>query len=205
MHTMILGTLGALALVLSSQASYAAGVEDAAYDKNNQPIYSSTGSCVRTKWDGDNDACGAKKEAKPAKVSAPVRAAMPVKKAPTASLEQRTVYFDFNSASLTTESKAKLDALADLINRSSAITDVRIHGFTDQMGSSTYNDALATKRAHAVKSYLDGKSNVKASGIDLKGLGKSDATEGCDTLSNRSAKISCMAKERRVEVELKVQ
>jgi outer membrane protein OmpA-like peptidoglycan-associated protein len=203
MRTTLLASISLIALSITAPAF--ADSEDAAYDKNNQPVYSSTGSCVRTKWDGDRDPCAAKQEAKPKSMPAPVRAVAPVRK-PAATLEQRTIYFDFNSASLSQESKDKLDTLANIINGSGgAVSDVRIHGFTDQMGSAGHNSALANKRAAAVKSYLNSKSRVKVSGTEIKGLGKSVPTEGCGGETSRDAKIACMVKERRVEVELKVE
>ena len=114
------------------------------------------------------------------------------------------MYFDFNKASLTAEGTAKLDQLASIINESQAITDVTIHGFTDQLGTTSYNDALANKRVAAVKTYLDSKSRLKASG-DIRGLGKSDPDAACTTVKKRAEKITCMAKERRVEIEFNAQ
>ena len=118
---------------------------------------------------------------------------------PVVSREARTLYFDFNKAALTAESTAKLDELANIINSSASITDVTIHGYTDQIGTDSYNDALANKRVEMTKAYLDGKSRIAAVG-DIKGLGKSSPEAGCDGMK-RAAKISCMAKERRVEIE----
>lgn len=200
MRTLVLGLAGVIAINLAATTSMAAQSEDAAYDSNSQPVYNSFGDCVRTKWQGDTDPCA--REPKPvAKKFVPVP--IPAPTLPEVSLEERTVYFDFNSAKLTAEGKSKLDSLAQVINDSSSVADVRIHGFTDQFGTTGYNEALANKRAAAVKAYLDGKSRLRSTVAEVKGLGKSDPTEGCGELKDRAEKISCMAKERRVEIELK--
>ncbi len=204
MRTTLLATLSFIALGLASQA-LAASADDAAYNQNNKPVYDSLGNCVRTQWQGKTDPCAP--AAKAASIAAP--APTPFKKAaapvPNISQEARSVYFVFNKATLTAAAKTKLDELAAIINKSSEITDVRIHGFTDQIGTDSYNTALAQKRTQVVKEYLDGKSRLKSTEVDIRGLGKSAPEAGCLSLKKRAAKVSCMNKERRVEVEFKAQ
>lgn len=199
MRTTLLAAVSLIALSVAAPA-FAGPAEDAAYDKNSGPVIDSHGNCVRTKWQDVNDPCAPAPA--PKKVARP--APVPVAAAPVISREGRTVYFDFNKAVLTPTATEKLDVLAKVINESSAITDVTIHGFTDQIGTAAYNDALANKRVEAVKAYLDSHSRIKPEG-DIKGLGKSDPTEGCATIKKRTERISCMAKERRVEVEFNAQ
>ncbi len=198
--TSILGTASLLALLIATPVM-AQSAKDAAYDKRAQPVYSGNGNCVRTKWQEPSDPClPATAVAQPAPVAAPAPAPIP-----EIALEQRTIYFDFDSAVLTSDSKEKLDALGGVINSSQAIADVRIHGFTDQFGTSSYNEVLANKRAAAVKSYLDGRSRLSSTVAEVKGLGKSSPAEGCGQIKKRDEKIACMAKERRVEIEFKAQ
>lgn len=200
--------LAASLLAFAATPAFASSAEDAAYDKNKGTVIDSRGNCVRTKWQDSKDPCAAEAPAPkpvaaaPVAKPAPAPVAAPVVESAEAKAERerRTVYFDFNKATLTKESKVKLDELAKIINDSSSIEDVTIHGFTDQMGTATYNDALANKRVAVVKAYLDGKSRLKAEG-DIKGLGKSSPEEGCAAVAKRAEKITCMAKERRVEVE----
>jgi outer membrane protein OmpA-like peptidoglycan-associated protein len=202
--------LAAVSLIALSAAtpSFAASAEDAAYDKNQGTVIDSRGNCVRTKWQDANDPCAPEEPARvaapaPAPVAAPAPAPAPIAQLSPAEREKRTLYFDFNKATLTAESKTKLDDLAKVINDSSAITDVTIYGYTDQFGTKEYNDALANKRVDAAKAYLDSKSRIKTEG-DIKGLGKATPEEGCENEKKRAAKIACMAKERRVEVEFNV-
>lgn len=194
MRYTLLAAASLIVLGLGSTA-FAAASEDAAYDLNKSPVIDSRGNCVRTQWQDKNDPCAAAPA--PAPVAArPAPRPAPV---PVVSREARTLYFDFNKAALTAESTAKLDELAKVINESASITDVTIHGYTDQIGTDSYNDALANKRVATAKAYLDGKSRIAAEG-DIKGLGKASPEAGCDGMK-RAAKISCMAKERRVEIE----
>lgn len=202
---MRLPLLGIALLTATVSSAALAKSVDAAYDKHSQPVYNSHGDCVRTIWQNATDPCApaAKEAPKPVvQVTAPPP---PPAAVPEVSEEQRTIYFAFNRAAIDTDAKAKLDALAVIINDSTAIADVRIHGFTDQIGSTGYNAVLANKRAKAIKSYLDSKSRLKTTVAEVKGLGKSSPTEGCGALKARAEKISCMAKERRVEIEFKAQ
>lgn len=198
-HTFLIAA-SLVVLGFASSVFAAGAAEDAAYDKNKGVVIDSRGNCVRTQWHDVNDPCAPAPAPKPA--PRPVAKAAP--KMPTVSREASTLYFDFNKATLTAESKGKLDKLATIINDSSAINNVTIHGYTDQFGTDTYNEALANKRVAAAKEYLDSKSRLKAEG-DIRGLGKANPEEGCATIKKRAAKIACMAKERRVEIEFNAQ
>ena len=201
MRNMLLATVSLMTLTFAGNAM-AAAAEDAAYNKSNKPIYDSQGKCVRTMWQDGVDPCA---PAAPVVVPAPRPAPVPVVAAPVVSEEQRTVYFDFNSSKLTTAGSEKLDQLADIINKSTAVFDVVIHGYTDQIGSNSYNDALANKRAAVVKSYLDSKSRLKSTQGDIRGLGKAPTDGKCAAIKKRAEKIDCMGTQRRVEVEFKAQ
>lgn len=199
MRRTLLTATSLIMLGLTSPA-FAASSEDAAYDKNSGPVIDSRGNCVRTQWQDKNDPCAAPAPA-PKPIARPAPRPAP---APIVEREARTLYFDFNKASLTAESISKLDDLAKIINESSAITNVTIHGFTDQIGTDSYNQALAQKRVDTAKAYLDGKSRLQAEG-DIRGLGKAAPEAECEAMKKRADKIACMAKERRVEIEFNAQ
>ena len=81
-----------------------------------------------------------------------------------------TLYFVEGSDELTEESKRTLESVfADLRQR--AVPDVLVVGHTDAVGSSTFNDDLARKRADTVKSMLVGRG-VPADDIVAIGRGK---------------------------------
>ena len=204
MRKMLLVT-ASLASLSAAPASFAASAEDAAYSKTDRPVYDSLGHCVRTKWMGPSDPCAPAVPPAPKPVPVvekPAPAPVPL---PKMSREQLTIYFDFNSAKLNAASTNKLNNIADIINKSTAIKEVKIHGFTDQYGTASYNDALATKRAAAVKAYIDSRARLKTNDADIRGLGKSSPEASCSTVKKRAAKIACMKTERRVEVEFVAQ
>ena len=81
-----------------------------------------------------------------------------------------TLYFVEGSDELTEESKRALeDVFADLRQR--AVPDVQVVGHTDAVGTDAFNDALARKRADAVKTMLVGRG-VRAEDIVAIGRGK---------------------------------
>ena len=203
---LLLATVSVLSLGMVS-AAMAASDQEPAFNKGDKPIYATDGHCVRTKWQEGIDPCAPAAPPAPVVVrrDPPPAPAPVVVAAPLVSQEQRTVYFDFNKATLNAAATAKLDQLADIINKSTAITDVVIHGFTDQIGSNSYNDALASKRADAVKAYLDSKSRLQSTQGDIRGLGKSPTDGHCLDIKKRTEKIDCMSNQRRVEVEFKAQ
>ncbi|MEJ0009836.1 MAG: OmpA family protein [Alphaproteobacteria bacterium] len=199
-HVLLLGVCAA-ALIPALPALARDSSQDAAYDQHSQPIYNSNGNCVRTRWQENGDPCApAVQQVQPQVV---VQAPPPPPVLPEVSEEQRTVYFAFNSSGLDADAKAKLDQLAQIINGAKSINDVVIHGYTDQLGTTSYNDVLANKRAAAVKKYLDTESRLSSEVGDVRGIGKSAPEAQCVSIKKRADKISCMAKERRVEVEFK--
>lgn len=203
MRTFLLATASLITLSIAAPAAFSATDQDAAYDKGNHPVGDTNGHCVRTKWNAGEDPCAVTPPPPPPVVvarPAPVKAA-PL---PIVSKEASTVYFDFNKSTLKGDDTAKLDKLADIINGSTAIHDVAIHGYTDQLGSDSYNKALADKRVDAVKAYLATKISKPLSG-DVRGIGKATPQADCKKIKKRAEKIACMAEDRRVEVEFKAE
>jgi len=82
------------------------------------------------------------------------------------------VYYDFNSAVLTEESKQTLDTtFYQLMIRNPEII-VEVSSHTDSKGQSDYNLALSQKRAEAVINYLMGKG-IDKNRLKAKGYGES--------------------------------
>ncbi len=108
--------------------------------------------------------------------------------------------FDFDKAVLKPEGKAKLDDLASQLENTNLEVAVAT-GYTDRIGSDKYNDRLSLRRAQAVKAYLVSKG-IPANKIYTEGKGKRDpVTTGCNQ-KNHKALVSCLAPDRRVEVEV---
>jgi len=110
--------------------------------------------------------------------------------------------FAFDSAELSSGGRQTLDALADDLNgRRDAVTSVRIAGYTDRLGTHSYNQQLSERRARAVKDHLVARG-VPADRITARGYGESDPVKDCPD-QRRDALIACLAPNRRVEVSFK--
>lgn len=66
-----------------------------------------------------------------------------------------TVYFEYDQARLTADSRQRLAENAEWIKQNPDFT-VQIEGHTDARGSIEYNLALGERRAKSVKTYLEG-------------------------------------------------
>ncbi len=100
--------------------------------------------------------------------------------------------FGFNKDTLTPQAKQELDKLvAD--KKAAKRFFIAVEGFTDQVGSNNYNDALSKRRADRVVQFLVAKYDIPIYRIHEIGLGKEKPAEmGKSKAAN--------AKNRRVEV-----
>jgi len=110
--------------------------------------------------------------------------------------------FDFDSAMLRQEGKMALNDLAAKAANVNLEVILAV-GHTDRIGSDSYNKALSERRATSVKNYLVSKG-IDAKRIYTEGKGESQPVTGtsCDNVNERSALISCLQPDRRVEVEV---
>lgn len=72
---------------------------------------------------------------------------------PGSALGNRTIYFDFDSAKISDESLALLEAHGNFIASNGGVS-VRLEGHTDERGSREYNIALGDRRAQSVRRVL---------------------------------------------------
>lgn len=63
-----------------------------------------------------------------------------------------TVYFDFDSSTLSATGRATVDQMADCLRSSTG--EIRVDGHCDERGTTEYNLALGQRRADAVQRYL---------------------------------------------------
>ncbi|MFN3870625.1 MAG: OmpA family protein, partial [Aquificaceae bacterium] len=80
------------------------------------------------------------------------------------------VHFDFNKANIKREYIPLLNEVVKTLKENPNIR-IRVEGFTDDIGSKTYNDKLALRRAQAVRDYLI-RAGISADRIEVVGFGK---------------------------------
>ena len=110
--------------------------------------------------------------------------------------------FDFDKAVLKPAGKQALDDLAAKAKQVNLEVILAV-GHTDRIGSDAYNKSLSERRAAAVKTYLVSKG-IDGNRIYTEGKGESQPVTGtsCDKVKGRTALISCLQPDRRVEVEV---
>lgn len=107
--------------------------------------------------------------------------------------ENSKVTFDYNKYSLTSTAKANLDKLIEVF-KEYPDTDLLVIGYTDNVGSQSYNKPLSEQRAQSVKDYLISKG-IASSRLTSTGKGIEDPIADNSTAEGR-------AKNRRVEVTI---
>jgi OmpA-OmpF porin, OOP family len=101
------------------------------------------------------------------------------------------IYFDFDKATLKSESQKAILSTVALLERYPDLT-LSIHGHTDNKGSDTYNAKLSSDRAAAVMHAIIAQG-IDASRLSSKGHGEEDPVATNDTDEGR-------AQNRRVEL-----
>lgn len=94
------------------------------------------------------------------------------------------VGFEFDSAQLTADARAKLDEDVRILLRHPELV-VELAGHTDSRGSESYNQTLSEERANAVRSYLISRG-ADGSKITARGYGESQPAASNETEAGRS-------------------
>lgn len=104
--------------------------------------------------------------------------------------------FDFNKDSLTAKGAEVVDSVAKQLKSISA-KEVKVVGFTDRLGSDSYNLELSQRRADRVKERLIDKGlNISITSI---GYGKAQQIKACNNKFGQALK-DCLHPNRRVEI-----
>ncbi|MFF0010291.1 OmpA family protein [Streptomyces sp. NPDC005374] len=105
---------------------------------------------------------------------------------------QAEVLFGKDSSKLNGEAKARISAIAAEIKNQKA-TQIRVFGFTDNLGSAAHGDVLSKQRANAVQDVLDQELNDPNITFEVRGYGEQYPIASNATETSRK-------KNRRVEV-----
>ncbi len=104
----------------------------------------------------------------------------------------RTVYFDYDKFDIRSDMIDVINANSDIVSNEASDLELRLEGNTDEWGSGSYNFALGTKRAVAVRDALKNK------GIQQMQVHSYGETNPVCTEKTQD----CWANNRRVEFKL---
>ena len=113
---------------------------------------------------------------------------------PVAKIELPTVYFEFARHELTSQTREKLDAFAEVLIAESDLS-VMLSGHADAIDTDEFNMRLSNRRAQATFDYLVALG-VAADRLDTQGFGESQPVATNDTEAGR-------ALNRRVEISFR--
>ncbi|MDO9887842.1 porin OmpA [Glaesserella parasuis] len=114
------------------------------------------------------------------------------------------VLFDFGKANLKPAAAQTLDAVhTEIVNLGLANPAVQVNGYTDRIGKDAANLTLSQKRAETVANYIVSKG-VNPANVTAVGYGEANPVTGntCDAVKGRKALITCLAPDRRVEIQV---
>ncbi len=191
--SLILGAVMATSVIGSAYASCHMGSVDdnnVVNDMRGNQVTDVRGNCVYTKWKDGSNKCGA-------------AAHKDMGDSSGLTLNERTIYFSFDSATLTPEGVYKLNRMLGNLETSGKQWTATIVGHADKMGDAGYNQALSNRRANTVKSYLasHGMKNATVSSLTAQGE-NFPVTTGCDAAGAKASTINCLQPDRRVEIRL---
>lgn len=162
------------------------------------PVKDSSDDCVKTSgWSKDTPCAKPPAPVEEARAPAPVPPPAPPSKHITLSA---STLFGFDKATLTPEGKAAIKKEVDDWRDRYETEKVRITltGYTDSVGSDTYNQRLSERRADAVRDYLVKDLGLNPDHITASGKGKADPVASNATREGR-------AENRRVEMDVQAQ
>ncbi|KOO75449.1 OmpA family protein [Stenotrophomonas maltophilia] len=106
--------------------------------------------------------------------------------------------FGFDSAALSAEGQRAVQGILAQVREAAQVQSIRVTGYTDRIGSASYNQALSQRRAEAVRAALV-QGGVPAASISAEGRGAAEPIVQC-AQRNRRELIACLAPNRRVQI-----
>jgi len=106
-------------------------------------------------------------------------------------LDSKSIRFDFDKANIKPEYRDILNRIAGILLTLKGYT-IAVYGYTDDIGTQTYNLQLSQRRAEAVRDFLV-QTGIPSTILSTKGFGKADPRVPGDSEEARAAN-------RRVEI-----
>ncbi len=179
-------------------------------DGSGRLVRDGQGQCIRTgSWGPEHALAECGDAPKAMEKAAETPAVGPSAPAMAATVLETDALFDFNKSTLKPEGKAKIDDLIGKMKAHPEIESILATGHADRIGSDKYNMALSDRRVKAVKAYMVSKG-VAAGRIETAAKGESQPVVSCSDVKgaenrNNKALVKCLAPNRRVTVQVKVQ
>ncbi len=104
------------------------------------------------------------------------------------------IEFDFDSANLTDPSLVVLNQIVSILKNNPTWATLKVNGYTDNIGSESYNQSLSESRVQSVKDYLVSQG-IDATVVATEGFGESNPIADNSTREGRQ-------KNRRVEFQI---
>lgn len=120
------------------------------------------------------------------------------------SVLNENINFPFNSAELKPIAYDKLNKLdGDIKDMKLKNISIVLLGHSDKIGNQEYNQKLSEDRAYSIRNYLTSRGFSREQ-ITVKGMGNLYplTNQVCKDIENRPLLVSCLAPDRRVEIEV---
>ena len=102
---------------------------------------------------------------------------------------------------LNQKGRIDLDNLIVELGKFKVLNSIRITGYTDRLGSLSYNQNLSQDRAESIKYYLVSRG-IDSNIVSSQGRGPADAVTECESTLSRTILINCLAPNRRVVIDV---
>jgi outer membrane protein OmpA-like peptidoglycan-associated protein len=136
--------------------------------------------------------------AAPIGVPAPPPPPPPVSKVIRLSADALFVFDRCDIANILPGGRAQIRDIAAQL-RAMQFGRIEVRGYTDRLGSASYNMGLSQGRAETVRALLV-EGGIPADLIDARGLGEQDPITQCPAHLPRDRLIACLQPDRRVEI-----
>ncbi|WP_327857417.1 OmpA family protein [Acinetobacter guillouiae] len=102
---------------------------------------------------------------------------------------------------LNPKGRVDLDNLIAELGKFKVLNSIRITGYTDRLGSLSYNQKLSQDRAQTIKQFLANRG-INPKIIMSQGRGSAESVTECESNLSRVQLIKCLASNRRVVIDV---
>lgn len=102
---------------------------------------------------------------------------------------------------LNSKGRVDLDNLIAELGKFKVLNSIRITGYTDRLGSMSYNQKLSQDRAESIKQYLANRG-INPNIVSSHGRGPAQPITECENNLSRIELINCLAPNRRVVIDI---